>query len=122
MGWRSLVIPCCGEEQSLRQTTSQKEKLEQAGIVDVTNNHLGILSLGQKKNGAVDFPISAMQREGHKKTHHLGQKQVHMEDKEVQSSQWTISAPVIKLSSGLPFQIIDNCTQFFVTERLYLLR
>lgn len=77
MGWRSLVMPCCGEQRSLRQKTPQKEKLEQAGIMDVTNVHLWILSLGQKNPSGADFPISAMQREGHKKTHHLGQKQVH---------------------------------------------
>lgn len=43
------------------QTTSQKEELEQAEIMDeglLTGVHLGTLRLGQIKIGRADLPIS----------------------------------------------------------------
>lgn len=44
-------------------------------------------SVWDQKKGGAGFPTSAMQRQGQKEPHQLGQKQVHMEDKDNQFSK-----------------------------------
>lgn len=67
--------------------------LEKAGIMHVKPGDWCPLSdtqSGTKKKGGAVFPAWAKQREGQKEPHHLGQKQVHIEDKDNQFSKWII--------------------------------